>query len=390
MTALRLGVIGSGGRGHIAKFAHNPDEDIRVVACCDRNDKALQRNREDYGSDVLTTTDMDTLLSQDLDAVFVCTPDYLHEEQAVACLNAGVSVYLEKPLAISIEGCDRVLQAAEQSSGKLFVGHNMRYMHIIRKMKQLIDDDVIGEVKSVWCRHFISYGGDAYFRDWHSEQQYANSLLLQKGAHDIDVMHWLSGANTTRVSAFGNLSVYDKCNRRAEDEAGKTSWDTDAYPPLEQSGFSPTINVEDQNTVIMEMEKGILGSYLQCHFSPDSCRNYTIIGTKGRIENMGDGPTDPIMLWNKRTDTYNMIGDEVFRGATAVRRTNQDGHGGSDEIIVQEFIDYLRGDVTETTATPEAARHAVAVGCKAAESLRSGGGALDVPAINRTAAVSVS
>ena len=379
MSDLRIGVIGSGGRGGIAGHAHKPDENTRVVACCDSKDEVLEKNKERYGSDIVTTTDVDTLLAQDLDAVFVCTPDYLHEEHALACLNAGVSIYLEKPMAISIAGCDRVLAAAKQSKGKLFVGHNMRYMNIIRKMKQLIDDDVIGEVKSIWCRHFISYGGDAYFRDWHSEQQYANGLLLQKGAHDIDVMHWLSGSNTTRVSAFGNTAVYDKLPRREEHEYSSTAFDQSHWPPMEQTGFSPKINVEDQSTVIMEMEKGVLGSYLQCHFTPDSCRNYTVIGTKGRLENMGDSPNSPIMVWNQRTDGYNLVGDEVYRGDKVVDKGD---HGGADGVIVQEFVDYVRGDIQETTATPEAARMSVAVGCQASASMRNGGQPLDVPAID--------
>ena len=89
MSALRIGVLGSGGRGHIAKFAHQPEQDVRVVACCDRRDQVLAKNKEDYGHDVVTTTDVETLLAQDLDAVFVCTPDFLHEEHAVACLDAG-------------------------------------------------------------------------------------------------------------------------------------------------------------------------------------------------------------------------------------------------------------------------------------------------------------
>ena len=379
MSDLRIGVLGSGGRGGIAGHAHKPDANTRIVACCDIKDDVLEKNKERYGADIVTTTDADTLLAQDLDAVFVCTPDWLHEEHALACLQAGVSVYLEKPMAISIEGCDRVLAAAKQSKGKLFVGHNMRYMNIIRKMKNLIDDDVIGEVKSIWCRHFISYGGDAYFRDWHSEQRYANGLLLQKGAHDIDVMHWLSGSNTTRVSAFGNTAVYDKLPRRAEGEFSSTEFNQAHWPPMEQKGFSPKINVEDQSTVIMEMEKGVLGSYLQCHFTPDSCRNYTVIGTKGRIENFGDSPTSPIMVWNQRTDGYNLVGDEVYRGDKVIDKGD---HGGADSVIVKEFIDYVRGDIQETTATPEAARMSVAVGCQASDSMRNGGQPRDVPAIN--------
>jgi predicted dehydrogenase len=339
---------------------------------------ALARNRESYGADVFTTRDYRRLLAQDLDAVFVCTPDFLHEEHALAALDRGLAVYLEKPMAITIAGCDRLLKAARRKKARLFVGHNMRYMTVIRRMKQLIDDGVIGDVKSVWCRHFISYGGDAYFRDWHSERRYATGMLLQKAAHDIDVMHWLAGVYTKRVAAFGNLAVYDKLPRRKRSDPGNASFNVKHWPPMKQTGFSPTINVEDQSVVIMTMEQGILGAYLQCHFTPDACRNYTIIGTKGRLENFGDHPDSPIFLWNKRTDSYRMIGDAVYRGAA----TNNGGHGGADPVIVQEFLDFARKG-GRTTATPEAARMSVATGYQATMSLRNGGRPMNVPPLPR-------
>lgn len=56
-------------------------------------------------------------------------------------------------------------------------------------MKELIDAGAIGEVKTIWCRHFVGNGGDYYFKDWHAERKNTTSLLLQKGAHDIDVIH---------------------------------------------------------------------------------------------------------------------------------------------------------------------------------------------------------
>ena len=51
----------------------------------------------------------------------------------------------------------------------------------------------IGEVKAGWCRHFVGWGGDFYFKDWHADRTKSTGLLLQKGAHDIDVLHWLCG-----------------------------------------------------------------------------------------------------------------------------------------------------------------------------------------------------
>lgn len=374
MKDLRIGVIGSGGRGGLAIHAHKPGKGSRVVACCDVNEQVFEYNRKWYGQEVFTTQDVRALLEQELDAVFVTAPDFLHEEYAVAALDRGFAVYLEKPMAITIRGCDRILQKARQKKARLFVGHNMRYMTVFIRMKELIDKGAIGEVKSAWCRHFVSYGGDAYFRDWHSEQKNTTGLLLQKGAHDIDMIHWLTGSYSTRVSAFGNLAVYDKCKRRAPSQKGVAAFNAGNWPPLKQTGFSPTINVEDQTVMIMELANGILGAYLQCHFTPDAGRNYTIIGTEGRIENMGDGPESPIFLWNKRTDCYQMIGDQVFRGGTA----STSGHGGADSVIVDEFLRFVRQG-GRTTATPEAARMAVAAGCQATFSLRHGGRPMPVP-----------
>lgn len=374
---LRIGVIGSSGRGGLARRAHKPGEGSVVVACCDINPSVFERTRQWYGETVFTTKSPVELLKQDLDAVMICTPDFLHEQHALAALNARIPVFLEKPMAITIKGCDRILATAKKNKVKLFVGHNMRYMTIIRKMKALIDRGAIGEVRSVWCRHFISYGGDAYFRDWHSERKNSTGLLLQKGAHDIDVMHWLTGSNTTRVAAFGNLSVYNRCARRKESETGRPQFVKAHWPPLQQTGFSPQMDVEDQTTMIMEMERGVIGTYMQCHFTPDSCRNYTVIGTEGRLENVGDDPHSPIFLWNRRSDTYRMIGDEVHYGDPVAGGS----HGGADPLIVEEFLRYVRGEIKTTTATPAAARMAVATGCQATKSLRNGGKPYDVPVL---------
>jgi predicted dehydrogenase len=375
MSDLKIGVIGSGGRGGLARVAHKPDEGSRVVGCCDINEKVLERNRSWYGDDLFTTSSASELLKKELDAVIIAAPDHFHEEYALMCIQAGLPIFLEKPMAITIEGCDRILTQSKENNVKVFVGHNMRYMTIIQKMKSLIDEGAIGEVRGIWCRHFISYGGDAYFRDWHSERKNTTGMLLQKGAHDIDVMHWLTGSNTKRVSAFGNLSVYNRCERRDASEVVSTSFAVDHWPPLKQKGFSPIMDIEDQTTVNMEMENGVIGSYSQCHFTPDSSRNYTVIGTEGRLENIGDGPDSPIFLWNKRNNGFKMLGDEIHYPEKAIKG----GHGGADAGIIPEFLAYVRGDIDSTIATPIAARMSVATGCKATESLRNGGQPYDIP-----------
>ena len=238
---LRIGVIGAGGRGALARNAHHPEEGVRVVAGADPNPAALAQFKLDYGPDVFVTDDYRKLLAfKDIGAVFITSPDFLHEEHAVAALKAGKAVYLEKPMAITVAGCDRILRTAFERKLKLYMGHNMRHMLVIRKMRDLIRSGAIGQVKAGWCRHFVGYGGDAYFKDWHADRSKSTSLLLQKGAHDIDVLHWLCGGYSARVNALGGLVVYGQIkDRHSPKERGDASWTFDNWPPLSQKGSTP-------------------------------------------------------------------------------------------------------------------------------------------------------
>lgn len=377
LKELRIGVLGAGGRGMVANYAHKPDEGSCICAGADVDPNALINFKEKYGSEVFVTNDYRKLLDEaDVNTVFVASPDYLHEEHAIAALKKGNAVYLEKPMAITIEGCDRILNAAIENNSRLYLGHNMRHMDFVLKMKELINAGAIGEVKAGWCRHFISYGCDAYFKDWHADRSKTTSLLLQKAAHDIDVLHWLCGSYTKRVTAMGNLSVYNRIiDRHPATERGDASWHLENWPPLNNKQLNPVIDVEDHSMMLMELENGALCSYHQCHYTPDAWRNYTIIGTEGRIENFGDQPGNCIVrLWNRRT-YYKPEGDEEY-----VINPAEGGHGGADPRIVEEFVHFARNG-GRTSTSPIAARNSVATGVKATESLRDGGIPKEIPSL---------
>lgn len=375
MKKIGIGVIGVGGRGNLANGAHRPDEGVRIVAGADPYEPARKAFVERIGNDVFVCKDYKTLLARnDVDAVFICSPDYCHERQAIAALKAGKHVYLEKPIAITINGADRILKAAYESGSKLFLGHNMRYFSSVLKMKEIIDAGTIGEIKVVWCRHFIAYGGDAYFKDWHSERKYSTGLLLQKGAHDMDVIHWLAGAYTASVVAMGKLDVYDKCKRRKPSERGDARF-TKTWPPMASSGMSPTIDVEDHNMVLMQLANGVQASYLQCHYTPDSTRNYTFIGTKGRLENLGDSGDCRVAVWTERTHQH--AEPNIIHRLDPV----SGGHGGGDPRTIEAFIRFIRDGVAPNT-NPVAARYSVAAGVKATESLRRGSRLMQVPTLD--------
>jgi predicted dehydrogenase len=378
MKDLRFGVIGVGGRGSLAHNAHKPDKGSRLVGCYDPAPEAIKAFKEFCGADKPFIADnLEQLLERkDIDAVFICSPDFLHEEQAIAALEAGKAVYLEKPMAITVEGCDRILETAYRTKSKLYLGHNMRHYPVILKMKEVIDSGIIGDIQTVWCRHFINYGGDAYFKDWHSEQEYSTSLLLQKGAHDIDIIHWLSGAYTESVVGMGKLSVYDKCAKRSEKDKGDPTFRVGNWPPLEQEGMSPKINVEDNSMILMQLSNGIQASYSQCHYTPDSMRNYTFIGTKGRVENIGDHGEAKVVVYTKRAVEVIPVPDIVYN-----MKNKTGSHGGSDPEIVQTFINFVKHN-SLTNTSPVAARYSVAAGYMGADSIRNGSNARVIPGLS--------
>lgn len=375
---LRIGIIGFGARAGLWREAHRPGQGSQVTTICDIS----ERSRADATAalpSALITADLDELLSSGVDAVFVLTPDDQHATVAIRSLEAGVAVFCEKPLAISIADADALLGTAMRTGSRLYIGHNMRHMSVITLMRRLIQEGRIGEVKAIWCRHFVGNGGDYYFKDWHAEKSKTTGLLLQKGAHDLDVIHWLAGAYSESVAAMGALSVYgeiddrrDRSNERMYDWFSLSNW-----PPTAQTGLNPVIDVEDISMVNLRLRNGVLASYQQCHFTPDYWRNYTIIGTEGRIENLGDESGDEVQLWNRR-HTRAAAADETF---IVPELDSDSGHGGADGLLVAEFLRFVRdGGVTETS--PVAAREAVAAGVLATESLRSGGGALTVPRLD--------
>ncbi len=365
---IRVGAIGWGLRGGLAAIANKPDEDVELVALADLSEEAHAKFKSRIGEDRFVTKDYRELLDQNLDAVFVMSPDFLHEEHACNLLEAGMSVYLEKPMAITVEGCDRILETSRKTGAKLFVGHNMRHFAVVQKMKEWIDQGLIGEVKAAWCRHFVSYGGDAYFRDWHADRTKSTGLLLQKGAHDIDVIHWLCGGYSETVSAIGSLAVYGDIDDRMKPEESITVQFRAVWPPKSLDKLNSVVDVEDLNMMLMKLDNGVLASYQQCHFTPDAWRNYTVIGTEGRMENFGDAPGQSVVrLWNKNHQKYMLEGDLEYEVPTATG-----GHGGADEQIVGEFLEYLRHGKTSVT-TPIAARQSVAAGIAATQSVRANG-----------------
>lgn len=383
MKKIRLGLIGASGRAIIAKRWHVPhNEESEVVGAVDVAEAALADFRSWAGADAWTSNDYRELLKRpDLDAIAVFTPDRFHEEHALAVLESGKALYLEKPMALSTEACDRILLAVRKYNVPFMMGFNLRYHPVVLAAREAILSGRIGAVKAVWVHHFVGAGGDFYYHDWHATREGIHSLLLQKASHDIDVIHWLGGAYGARVAAFGGLDYFG--GERPDELTCPTCDIRDACReeqapenPRQMCVFRKSVDVEDNQVVIFRMGNGVKASYTQCHFTPEYVRHYNVIGDKGRIEFFLE--RNEIWFYPRPEKTKNWPSppprEEI---PLAGARDSDEGHGGADELIARGFIRYLREGVPPNTS-PEDGRMSVAVGCAAAASLREGR-MVDVP-----------
>jgi predicted dehydrogenase len=389
---LGIGVIGAGGRGTMA--AHwVKSHRASVVAAADNRSAGFQELARASGADTFEKLDdyRKLLERKDVDAVFVASPDWLHEEHATAALAAGKHVYCEKPLAITVAGCDHILRTAKNTGKKLMVGFNMRHMNFTRVMKEIVDSGAIGRLKAAWCRHFVGFGGKFYFHDWHADKAKSGSLLLQKGSHDIDVMHWIAGSYAKRVTGFGTNSFYggDKPNDLVCAECLERETCTERTSPgirrdRQLCCFRREVSVEDNQMILMQLENGVQACYLQCHFTPDYFRNYTFIGTEGRVENVrveSEATAESVgeslvRVWTRKSGSWREYANRSYH----VKSAAGEGHGGSDARICMDFLDYVLDDKPPISPAV-AGRFSVAVGCMGAESIAEGGTPKEIPAL---------
>jgi len=163
---VNIGWIGVGTRGYAAlEWIHTacPD-DVAITAICDTYQgylpRAKDRMKTVWGTTPATYNDYNDLLAdKSIDAVFIMTPEHLHREMAVAALKAGKHVYLEKPLAHTIEEGADIVKAWEKSGKIVQVGTQNRSSSIYRKAKELIEQGYIGEVhfvRAFWYRNSLS------------------------------------------------------------------------------------------------------------------------------------------------------------------------------------------------------------------------------------------
>jgi myo-inositol 2-dehydrogenase/D-chiro-inositol 1-dehydrogenase len=183
---LKLGVIGTGaiGQEHIRR-CNNVLQGAKVVAVSDINVESAQAALQRLNSDAQVCKDgFEVIQSPDVDAVLVTSWDPTHEEFTLAAIAAGKPVFCEKPLAMSAEGCRRIVEAEIQHGKRLVqVGFMRPYDAGYRALKKVITDGEIGEPLMLHCAH----RNPTVPENYNTEMAITNTLI-----HELDVLRWLT------------------------------------------------------------------------------------------------------------------------------------------------------------------------------------------------------
>lgn len=200
---LKIAVIGAGG---IAKGAHLPGyakmDNVEIVAICDILKDRAEAVAKEFSIPAVFTDYKEVLEIPGLDAIDICTPNYLHSVIACEALEKGINVFCEKPDAVSAEEAEKMKKAAEESGKVLMVMRNNRYRPTASFLKKYIKDGKMGEIyagRCGWIRRRGIPGKGGWFT---TKAQSGGGPLIDLGVHMIDLAIWLMG-NPTPVAVSG-------------------------------------------------------------------------------------------------------------------------------------------------------------------------------------------
>ena len=338
MDKLRVGVIGLGWPGQQHLEAYLGREDVDVAGVSDLNAELAERVRTRLGIRAPLYADYREMLAADVDAVSICTPNFLHAPMAIDALDAGKHVLLEKPLANTLAEGERIAEKVRSSDRKFMMAFNNRYRRDSRVLKRQIEAGVLGDIyyaKTGWLRR----EWNPIVRGWFtSREKSGGGPLIDLGVHMLDLTLWFMG-NPRPVSVSG--SVYSKFGEYMRPKIG--------YVDVEDLAAA-FIKLDNGGTIVMDV------SWLSFIEHPDYVYSQ-LFGSKGgaKIERYSSANDlriytnqDGIPLVQQPTfDAYEMQGQPLFMTHDSFK--NEIAHfvesvrdGTPPEATITHGLDILR------------------------------------------------
>lgn len=325
MGKLKIAVIGCGS---IAQHRHLPEykfnKNVEIVAVCDINEERANQVAEKYEAKVYTDY-KELLQSGEVDAVSVCTPNYLHAPISIAALEAGIHVLCEKPMATSYEEADAMISAAEKNGKKLMIAHNQRFVKSHQKARQLIESGEVGKIYSF--RSAFGHGGPEGWSvegkgGWFFKKDQAFiGAMGDLGVHKTDLLRYILGEEFVEVGAFVETSAKDFAD------------------------------VDDNAVCVLKTESGIIGTLAASWAYVGKEDNSTIIYGEKAILRLEDHPTYSLVVQYATGEVVNYELGKI--------QSNDEG-GQNNSYVVENFVDCVLNN-TEPLVTGEEGKRSLGV-----------------------------
>ena len=201
---IKFGIIGFGGIARSHKAGHlrleNEGFGSKLVAICDIRPEIFGQDMEINlgaantgtmeGINLYTSVD-EMLEKEELDAVDICLPSYMHADMAIKCLEKGLHVMSEKPMALSTADCKRMIAAAKKADRKMMIGLCLRFEPMYLCLKDMIDSKKFGKIHNVY---FERLGGmPKGWEDWYNDPEKSGGIEFDLHIHDLDMTRFLFG-----------------------------------------------------------------------------------------------------------------------------------------------------------------------------------------------------
>ena len=318
-----------------------------------------------------------------VNAVFISTTDSEHVAPVTSALKAGKHVYCEKPLAINLEDCDKIIKVAKKAKKVFYLGKNLRHSPVYVKMYEILQDGRLGKLLTIEASEYY-FGGRTYFRRWNRLKKYGGGLWITKACHDFDILNWFAGGKPVKVFAASNLSYYKpiegvgpNCRNCATkktcpdyydinnpgesnwlqewDELGKISEEA-TNKPRDLCLYNSEKDTFDNGVAAVEYDNDIRAVYTLNIVSTRDTRQLRLVGTAGSAEaDMETGSVVCYQRYSRKKETFDL---------TAQMNST---HGGADDQVLGDFFNCCINDKTPKSSWPQG-RLALQVGLAARES----------------------
>jgi predicted dehydrogenase len=299
MQKIPVGVVGTGfiGPAHIEALRRLPN--VEVVALCEVSQELAEAKAAQLGIPRAYTFD-ELLKQDDIKAIHICTPNFLHYSQSKAALLAGKHVICEKPLAKDLAEAEELVALAKETGLVNAVHFNLRYYPLVRQMKVMREKGELGEVYSIigsYLQDWLFYDTDYNWR-LEPDKSGDSRAIADIGSHLMDILEYVTGVKTTAVMADFNTihKTRKKPLKPVETYSGKM---------LQPEDYADVaINTEDHANVLLRFDNGNRGVITVSQVSAGR-KNQLKIEISGSKKTFAFDSESPNQLWLGNRDGYN-------------------------------------------------------------------------------------